>query len=183
MQQKPLPTLPTSKPSALPYFNPAVNGSHAPKSDQSYDPSRTAVNTQFQPKAGFAQAPTSHIQSNVNETRMPAGPQVTHHSRLDAYQSGGQSRPTMADRSFSPLQAYQNHIASMQQREGYGGSRGYPIGLCSPMPQRKFLGGVGNSGPSSLPVSILCCIIKASVMGLILCIKYSLFEFIVFLTL
>lgn len=82
---------------------------------------------------------------NSDKVDARTSPQVAHHSRLDAFQA----RPP-ANRSFSPLQAYQNHIASIQRRDEPGNARGLPIGLCSPMPQRKFGGG---SGPSSLPVS------------------------------
>lgn len=87
---------------------------------------------------------TLNVDSKVDAR---TSPQVAHHSRLDAFQA----RPP-ANRSFSPLQAYQNHIASIQRRDEPGNARGLPIGLCSPMPQRKFGGG---SGPSSLPVSYL----------------------------
>ncbi|XP_050306370.1 dual specificity mitogen-activated protein kinase kinase 7-like isoform X2 [Anthonomus grandis grandis] len=86
-----------------------------------------------------------------DERGSSVGPQQGFHSsRLEAFQLGGSvSRPVSNNRSFSPLQAYQNHIAAMQQRDEIGVNKAYPVGLCSPMPQRKF-GGV-NSGHSSLP--------------------------------
>ncbi|XP_066150764.1 dual specificity mitogen-activated protein kinase kinase 7-like isoform X1 [Euwallacea fornicatus] len=78
----------------------------------------------------------------------PRATPVTHFSRLDAYQSKPPPIHNPTNRSFSPLQVYQNHIAAMQQRNIYGGgTKGSPVGLCSPMPHRKF----ANSGPSSLP--------------------------------
>ncbi|CAG9768898.1 unnamed protein product [Ceutorhynchus assimilis] len=114
-----------SKQPALQFFsNSTMNGSHHPsKSDQSQD-------NQFQVKPVFA------------HSSQPSEPKPGNHSsRLDAFQA----RPVVPNRSFSPLQAYQNHIASIQQRDG--SNRSYPLGLCSPMPQRKF----ASSGPTSLP--------------------------------
>ncbi|KAL1505988.1 hypothetical protein ABEB36_005429 [Hypothenemus hampei] len=94
---------------------------------------------------------TNNANANPTTSNQPKyGSPIMHQSRLDSYQAT--SRPIVQTKTFSPLQVYQNHIASLQQRDLYTGSRGYPIGLCSPLPQRKFGGGAAiDSGPSSLP--------------------------------
>lgn len=101
----------------------------------STEPSRSSVNGDRSPKL------------DKTVTSQPQRASV-HHSRLDAFQSVVQP-----NRTFSSLQAYQNHVASLQQRDDRSGGRGYPIGLCSPMPQRKFGGG---GPPASLPVRHVC---------------------------
>lgn len=150
---------PTSKLPVFQSFNTGINGSRNLNSDEADNAPSTTVCNQTQSRTCFVQAPPSQspfIQPNVKELRTYGEPpQVEHRSRLDAFQTGCQQKPvtstSQANRSFSPLQAYQNHIASLQQRDECVGTRGYPIGLCSPMPQRKFGGGIVHSGPSSLP--------------------------------
>ncbi|ENN72298.1 hypothetical protein YQE_11041, partial [Dendroctonus ponderosae] len=116
----------------------AVNGGRSPKPDKFLNPPDV--------RTGSVSSQQSACLSSAEES------QSVRHSRLDAFQSVVQARPGHANRTFSSLQAYQNHVASLQQRDEHSGGRGYQIGLCSPMPQRKF--GDGSSaalGPSSLP--------------------------------
>ncbi|XP_076251349.1 dual specificity mitogen-activated protein kinase kinase 7-like [Rhynchophorus ferrugineus] len=107
------------------------------------DPVRSFFTSQ--PRNGTNVSPTNTItiSSSKFEIHPRQAPSYGHNSRLDAFQAQEERSPH-ATRSFSPLQAYQNHLAALQQRDAYS------TGLGSPMPQRKFVGGI-NSGPSSLP--------------------------------